>query len=124
MPPMKSALRFMSRWWAVIVAAIFGPVTSMYCTASRVVMCSSTTLSRGKRAQDAFAVLERLLRRANGGLQVGHHDGTRETPRAVGEHRGHGGPVTQVQMPVVRAPQREPVHRPNSTWRARAPCGT
>src|SRR5256885_3222484 len=50
MPPMKSALRFMSRWWAVIVAAIFGPVTSMYCTASRVVMCSSTTLSRGKRS--------------------------------------------------------------------------
>src|SRR2546430_12548622 len=50
MPPMKSALRFMSRWWAVIVAAMFGPVTSMYCTASRVVMCSSTTLSWGKRS--------------------------------------------------------------------------
>ena len=29
----------------VMVAATFGPVTSMYCTASRVVMCSSTIFS-------------------------------------------------------------------------------
>jgi hypothetical protein len=41
-----------------------------------------------KRAEDAFAVIERLCRGAHRRLEVRHHDGARETPRRVRDHRG------------------------------------
>ena len=55
---MKSAMRFMSRWCAVMVAPTLGPVTSTYCTASRVVMCSSTTFRLLKREEHREALVE------------------------------------------------------------------
>ena len=42
-----------------MVAPMFGPVTSTYCTASRVVMCSITTLRSGNRSTSGPSVISR-----------------------------------------------------------------
>jgi hypothetical protein len=65
-----------------------------------------------QRAEDALAVVERLVRGAHRRLQVGHDDGAREAPRRVADHARHGGAVAQVQVPVVGALERDAVHRP------------
>ncbi|MNY23321.1 hypothetical protein D3C86_1569830 [compost metagenome] len=50
MPPTSMWLRLYSRWWAVMVAPTLAGAALTNSTASRVVMCSNTTLRVGKRS--------------------------------------------------------------------------
>jgi hypothetical protein len=57
----------------------------------------------GQGLQDAFTIGKRLRGGGHRGLQIGHDNGAREPRRGKWHHCGHGGAITQVQMPVVGA---------------------
>ena len=59
----------------------------------------------GKAATMRSRYAARLRDRGDRRLEVGHDDGARELPRAVGQHRRERGAVAQMQMPVVGAQQ-------------------
>jgi hypothetical protein len=70
-------------------------------------------LERGALRQggeDALPVGARLRRGRDRRPQVRHDDGAGELPRGVREHARHGRAVAQVQVPVVRARDRQRVH--------------
>ncbi len=63
-----------------------------------------------KRRQDARTVIGQPLRRRHRRLQVRHHERTREAGGRERQNGGHVRAVPEVQVPVVRAAQRNRRH--------------